>query len=525
MDLGIQITLRTVSVGITIWVLGMAIGYFLRRFVVESKLKDSEKLAKMMISEAEKEAGNKKKEAEIEIKDMQFKARADTDKEIRERKNEINQMERRISQKENEIERKLSAVTQNEKELAKKEKELEEVEKKSKEKSKRYDDLLNEEMAKLEKISCLSVEDAKEELKKNLFSEARKDAANELKKIEEETKLAAEEKARKIISLAVQRYASDHVAESTVSIVDLPNDEMKGRIIGREGRNIRALEVATGMDLIVDDTPEAVIVSGFDPIRREVAKLALEKLITDGRIHPGRIEDVVNKAKKEIATKIREEGEKTALECGIEGLHPEEIKLIGRLKYRTSYSQNILQHSKEVCFLCGVMAAELGVNVKLAKRAGLLHDIGKAIDHQTDGTHTQIGVDIARRYREPKVVVNAIAAHHEDVEAESVIAVLVAAADALSASRPGARREMLESYVKRLTQLEEIADSFKGVEKTFAIQAGREIRIIVEPDTVKDADTQFLAKDIAKKIEKEMAYPGEIKVTVIRETRAVEYAR
>ncbi|MBI5187145.1 MAG: ribonuclease Y [Nitrospinae bacterium] len=525
MNLGIQITLRTVSIGIGIWFVGMAIGYLLRRFVVESKLKDSEKLAKMIISEAEKEAENKKKEAEIEVKDFLFKSRTDIDKELREKKNEMAQIERRMAQKESEIEKKLFSISQSEKELSKKEKDLDETAKRAKDKETRYQNLIDEQLLKLEKLSGLSMAEAKEELKMSLFQEARSEAANELKKIEEETKLKAEEKSSKIISLAIQRYAADHVAESTVSIVDLPNDEMKGRIIGREGRNIRALEIATGMDLIIDDTPEAVILSGFDPIRREVARLALEKLISDGRIHPARIEDVVNKAKKEIATKIREEGEKTALECGIDGLHPEEIKLLGRLKYRTSYSQNILQHSKEVCFLCGIMAAELGVNVKLAKRAGLLHDIGKAIDHQTDGTHTQIGVDIARRYREPKVVINAIASHHEDVEAESVIAVLVAAADAISASRPGARREMLESYVKRLTQLEEITTSFKGVEKTFAIQAGREIRIIVEPETIKDADTQFLAKDIAKKIEKEMAYPGEIKVTVVRETRAVEYAR
>jgi ribonuclease Y len=525
MNLGIQITLRTVSIGIGIWFVGMAIGYLLRRFVVESKLRDSEKMAKMIISEAEKEAENKKKEVEIEVKNSQFKQRAELDKELREKKNEVAQMERRASQKENEIEKKLFTISQNEKEFFKKENDLEETRTRVKDKETRYQTLIDEQLLKLEKLSCLSMAEAKEELKMSLFEEARNEAATELKKVDEETKLKVEEKAKKILSLAIQRYASDHVAESTVSIVDLPNDEMKGRIIGREGRNIRALEIATGMDLIIDDTPEAVILSGFDPIRREVARLALEKLIADGRIHPARIEDVVSKAKKEIATKIREEGEKTALECGIDGLHPEEIKLLGRLKYRTSYSQNILQHSKEVCFLCGIMAAELGVNVKLAKRAGLLHDIGKAIDHQTDGTHTQIGVDIARRYREPRVVINAIASHHEDVEAESVIAVLVAAADAVSASRPGARREMLESYVKRLTQLEEIATSFKGVEKTFAIQAGREIRIIVEPETIKDADTQFLAKDIAKKIEKEMAYPGEIKVTVVRETRAVEYAR
>ncbi len=525
MNLGIQITLRTVTIGLTLWSIGMVLGYFLRRFIVESKIKDGEKLAKMIISEAEKEAINLKREAEIETKDYRYKAKTEVESEIKERKNEIQQVERKTAQKEADAEKRLLVTSQKERETSKKERDVGEMEKKIQEQESRYQSLIDEELLKLEKISGLSMQDAKEELKTNLFHEARNEAANELRKIEEDKKTQLEEKAQKTIGLAIQRFASDHVAESTVSIVDLPNDEMKGRIIGREGRNIRALEIATGMDLIIDDTPEAVILSGFDPIRRETARLALEKLISDGRIHPGRIEEVVNKSKKEIATKIREEGEKTALECGIDGLHPEEIKLIGRLKFRTSYSQNILLHSKEVCFLAGMMAAELGANVKLAKRAGLLHDIGKAIDHQTDGTHTQIGVDIARRYREPKVVLNAIAAHHEDVEPESIIAVLVAAADTLSASRPGARREMLETYVKRLGQLEEIGNSFKGVEKTYAIQAGREIRIVVEPEVIKDPDTQFLAKDIAQKIEKEMAYPGEIKVTVLRETRAVEYAR
>jgi len=525
MNLGIQITLRTVSIGVGLWTLGIAIGYLLRRFVNESKLKEGEKLAGMIISDAEKKAENRRKEAEIQIQGFQLKAKAALEKEIKGKKQEIEQYERAIAKKESEVEKRLLSISQSEGEISKRRQETEEAKKRIRDKELRYQGLLDEQLVQLEKLSGFTMEEAKEQLKQNLLNEARKESAGSLKQIEEDTKLKSEETARKLISLAIQRYASDHVAESTVSIVDLPNDEMKGRIIGREGRNIRALEMATGMDLIIDDTPGAVILSGFDPIRREVARLALERLIADGRIHPGRIEDVVNKSKKEIATKIREEGEKTAMECGIEGLHPEEIKLLGRLKYRTSYSQNILKHSKEVCFLCGVMAAELGLDVNLAKRAGLLHDIGKAIDHQTDGTHTQIGVDIAKRYREPMVVVNSIASHHEDVEPESVIAVLVAASDTLSASRPGARREMLESYVKRLSQLEEIAESFKGVEKTFAIQAGREIRIIVDPEDIKDADTQFLAKDIANKIEKEMGYPGEIKVTVIRETRSIDYAR
>jgi len=371
----------------------------------------------------------------------------------------------------------------------------------------------------------MTAEQAKEEIKVKLLNDARFEAANLMKKIEDEAKATAADKAKMIISLAIQRCAADHVAETTVSVVDLPDDDMKGRIIGREGRNIRSLEIATGVDLIVDDTPGAVTISSYDPIKREVAKITLERLISDGRIHPGRIEDVVEKVKKEVAISIKEEGEKAAFEVGIDGLHPEVIKLLGRLKYRTSYSQNVLQHSKEVAFLCGMMAAELGTNVKMAKRAGLLHDIGKAVDHQTEGTHTQIGVDLARRYNESKIVINAIASHHEDVEAESIIAVLVAASDALSASRPGARREMLESYVKRLEQLEKVCDSFKGVDKAYAIHAGREIRVIVEPDKLNDSEVMFLAKDIAKKIEADMAYPGEIKVTVLREVRAVEYAR
>jgi ribonuclease Y len=344
-------------------------------------------------------------------------------------------------------------------------------------------------------------------------------------KIADKAKATAEDEARKLISMAVQRLASDHVAESTISVVELPSDDIKGRIIGREGRNIRALEQSTGIDLIIDDTPGAVVLSGFDPIRREVARRALEKLTLDGRIHPGRIEEVVAKCKKEIQAHIVETGEQAAMDVGINNLHPEIVKLLGRLKYRTSYTQNVLEHVKEVSWICGVMAAELGLDVKLAKRAGLLHDIGKAVDHQTDGTHTQLGVEIARRYNEHKFVVNAIAAHHEDVEPESLYAILVAAGDTISASRPGARREMLETYVKRMTQLEEIGDTFKGVEKTYAIQAGREVRIIVTPEGISDEEAALLAKDVAKRIEKEVTYPGEIKITVLRETRHVEYAR
>jgi len=412
-----------------------------------------------------------------------------------------------------------------EKDLQKHQRGISETEERISKKERNLNNLLTEELAKLEKISGMTSDEAKSEVKVQLLQEARQDANTQLKEIEDKTKETANEKSRWIISQAIEKIASDHVSETTISIVDLPGDDMKGRIIGREGRNIRALEQATGIDLIIDDTPEAVILSGFDPIRREVAKMALERLIADGRIHPGRIEEVVNKSKKEMDTKIRELGERAVQEVGIDSIHLEELKLLGRLQYRTSYSQNVLLHSKEVAFICGIMAAELGLDQKLAKRAGLLHDLGKAIDHHTDGTHTQIGADIARRYNEHKIVINAMASHHEDVDPISPISILVAAADALSASRPGARREMLESYVKRLSKLEEIGDSFKGVEKTFAIQAGREVRVIVESGALNDSDSTFLAKDIAKKIEKEMSYPGEIRVTVIRETRAVEYAR
>lgn len=519
------ISIKEVAILTLIFLIGIFLGYLVRKFFAEIRVKTAEAMAKKIILDAEKEAENKKKEALLEAKEKWYKTKAEFEKETQEKKSELQNLEKRLTQREESLEKRMELIDRREREIGRREKEIASSESKAKELEQRYNALLKEELQNLEKVSGMTAVQAKEELKVKLVNDARMEAALLIKKVEDEAKAAATEKAKMILSLAIQRCAADHVAETTVSVVDLPDDDMKGRIIGREGRNIRALEIVTGVDLIVDDTPGAVTISSYDPIKREIARISLERLINDGRIHPGRIEDVVEKVKKEIIISIKEEGERAAFEVGIDGLHPEEIKLLGRLKYRTSYSQNVLQHSKEVAFLCGMMAAELGVNVKMAKRAGFLHDIGKAVDHQTEGTHTQIGVDLARRYNESKIVINAIAAHHEDVEPESVIAILVAASDALSASRPGARREMLESYVKRLEQLEKICDTFKGVDKAYAIRAGREIRVIVEPEKLNDSEIMFLAKDIAKKIESEMAYPGEIKVTVLREVRVIEYAR
>lgn len=519
------ISIKIVIALAIIFILGILVGYIVRKLFAETKVKTAETLAKKIIVEAEKEAENKKKEALLEAKESLYKTKSDFEKETHGKRSELQGLEKRILQREENLEKRAEVMERREREISRREKEAVNIEARVKELEQKYNTLIKDELQRLEKISGMTATQAKDELKVKLLNDARIEAVSLIKKIEDEAKASAEDKAKMIISLAIQRCAPDHVAETTVSVVDLTDDDMKGRIIGREGRNIRALEIATGVDLIVDDTPGAVTLSCYDPVKREIARVSLERLMVDGRIHPGRIEDVVEKVKKEIAISIKEEGEKAAFEVGVDGLHPEAIKLLGRLKYRTSYSQNVLQHSKEVAFLCSIMAEELGVNAKIAKRAGLLHDIGKAVDHQTEGTHTQIGVDLARRYNESKIVINAIAAHHEDVEPESVIAVLVAAADALSASRPGARREMLESYVKRLEQLEKICDTFKGVDKAYAIHAGREIRVIVEPEKLNDSEIMFLAKDIAKKIESEMAYPGEIKVTVLREVRVIEYAR
>ncbi len=454
----------------------------------------------------------------MEAKEEIHRIRTENEKENRERRSEIQKLERRLLNKEESIDRKSESLEKKEELLAKRSKELDE-------KETRIDELYSEQVEELERLSGLTSDEAKELLLNDIRKEISHESALMIKEAENKSKEEAEKKAREIISCAIQKCAADHVTESTVTVVALPNDEMKGRIIGREGRNIRTLETLTGIDLIIDDTPEAVVLSGFDPIRREVARIALEKLIVDGRIHPARIEEMVEKAKKEVENTIREEGEQAAFETGIHGLHTELIKLLGRLKYRTSYGQNVLRHSVEVAHLAGVMAAELGADVKVAKRAGLLHDIGKAVDHEVEGPHVDIGVDLARKYRESKEVIHAIAAHHGDIEPQTVEAVLVQAADAISAARPGARRETLEAYIKRLEKLEEIANSFEGIEKSYAIQAGREIRIMVKPEDIKDDEIIHTAREIVKRIETELDYPGQIKVNVIRETRAIEYAK
>lgn len=454
----------------------------------------------------------------MEAKEEIQKNRHEMEREIRDRRNEMTRQERRLQQKEESLDKKMDALEKKDEVLTKKNKELEQMQEDVAQIQKRQ-------LEQLEKISGLSVEEAKDYLIRNIETEARYDAAKLVKSIETEAKEEAEKRARTIIGMAIQKCAADHVAETTVSVVSLPSDEMKGRIIGREGRNIRTLETLTGIDLIIDDTPEAVVLSGFDPIRREIARIALEKLIQDGRIHPARIEETVEKARREVENTIKQEGERASFETGVHGLHPEIIKLLGKLKYRTSYGQNVLMHSIEVAQLAGAMAGELGVDIAMAKRAGLLHDIGKAVDHEQEGSHVDIGANIARKYREGNEVIHAIMAHHGDIEPTTLIACIVQTADAVSAARPGARRENLETYIKRLQKLEEIATSFDGVEKSFAIQAGREVRIMVKPDDVNDETIILLARDIVKKIEQEMEYPGQIKVHVIREVRAIEYAK
>ncbi|MEW6215606.1 MAG: ribonuclease Y [Nitrospirota bacterium] len=484
-----------------------------------------EKERTKIIEEALKEVETIKKEALIEAKDVVYQAKSEAEKEIRERRSELNHLDKRLRQKEETLDRKFDQLEKREHELAKREKDYNLKERIIQEKESHYNQLIKDQTQLLEKLSGLGSEEARQELLRRIEEESRFEAARLAKRIEDEAKEVAEKKAKEIIGLAVQRYSSDHVVDASVTAVNLPNDEMKGRIIGREGRNIRALEAATGVDLIVDDTPEIVTLSAFDPVRREIARLSLERLITDGRIHPTRIEEIVEKVRREVEMHIREEGEKAIFDFGLSGIHPELTKLIGRLKYRTSYGQNVLQHSREVAYLAGIMASELGVDLKLAKRAGILHDIGKAVDHEVEGSHQEIGASIARKYGENQKVINAILVHHGEGDPATVEAALIAAADALSAARPGVRKETIESYLKRLEKLEQMALSYKGVEKCYAIQAGRELRIIVKPEDVSDEMTSIIARELAKKIEAEMTYPGQIKVTVIRESRYVEYAK
>lgn len=500
-------------------------GYFLRKRVAEKKIADAETSAKLILEQAKKEAQDKRREAELEAKDMLYRLRQDFDQKTQDRRQELFNLEKRMSQKEENIDRRLNLLETKEKEIENRQQNVHKQEEQIKAKEGQLHSLIAEEKDRLQKISSLSAEEAKQILLNRLNEELNTEKAVLIKRQEEDLRGAVDKKAKELISLSIQRCAAEHTVETTVSVVNLPGDEMKGRVIGREGRNIRAFEMATGVDVIIDDTPEAVSLSCFDTVRREIARLSLEKLISDGRIHPGRIEEVVEKTKKDMAEKIKEEGERLAFDAGVEGLHPELIKLLGRLKYRTSFGQNALQHSKEVSLLLGVMASELGLNYRLARRIGLLHDIGKAVDHQVEGTHARIGAELAKKYNETPEVISAIEAHHEETEPKSFYAVLTVAADAISAARPGARRETLETYVKRLDKLESIANVFKGVEKSYAIQAGREIRIIVQPEKISDAEAVNLARDIRKKIEEGMEYPGQIKVTVIRETRVIEYAK
>ncbi len=507
-----------VTLAIIVLTLGVLAGYLLRKYLVEAKIASAEDAAKRILEEAQKEGEAKKREALLEAKEEIHLIRSEAERENRERRTELQRLERRLLQKEETLDRKLESLEKREDTLLKKDQEI--AQSKAK-----LDELLQKQTAELEHISGLATEEARELLLNKIKDEVKHDAALMIKEIESQAREEAEKKAREIVVQAIQKCTVDIVTETTVSVVALPNDEMKGRIIGREGRNIRALETLTGVDLIIDDTPEAVILSGFDPIRRETARIALEKLIADGRIHPARIEEMVDKAQREIEQKIREEGEQAAFEVGVPNLHPELIKLLGRLKFRTSYGQNVLKHSLEVAYLAGTIAAELNADVQLAKRAGLLHDIGKAVDHEVEGPHVTIGADLARKYRENPEVIHCILAHHGDQEPETVEAVLIQAADAISAARPGARRETLETYLRRLKKLEEIAESFEGVEKSHAIQAGREIRIMVKPEQIDDLQASQLAREIVEKIEEELEYPGQIKVVVIRETRNVEYAK
>ena len=515
----------TVVLPIVALVAGAALGFFIKHIVVKNKIGNANNVAQTIIEESKLEAKTLKKEAIIEAKEDVFKLKTESEREIKERRNEIQKQEVRLIQKEESLDKKEASLDKKQEVIEQQQKSLKQQQEQLSKKQAELDKANDKVVAELEKVSAMTKEEAKQMLVDSIVADARKDAANIVRDIENEAKENGEKKAREIISTVIQRCAADQVSEITVTTIPLPNDDMKGRIIGREGRNIRALENATGIDIIIDDTPEVVIASGFDPVRRHIASKAIEKLITDGRIHPARIEETVEKVRKEVEQSIKEAGEAAIYDAGIFGVHPELVKTLGRLKFRTSYGQNVLKHSLEVSYIAGMMAAELGVDVALAKRAGLLHDIGKAVDHEVEGTHIEIGANLAKKYKESKEVVNAIMAHHGDVEPATVEAVLVAAADAMSGARPGARRETIEAYTKRLEKLEEICNSFNGVQKTYAVQAGREIRVMVKPEVVNDATTVLLAKDIAKRIESEMEYPGQIKVNVIRETRSVEYAK
>ncbi len=511
-------TTIAIIVGVVALAVGLLIGYIYRKSVSERTIGSAEQKAKNLILDAKNQSENIRKEIVLEAKEESHKLRNDVEKEIRDRRSEIQQQERRLIQKEEVLDKKIENSERKESEINKTQAKLQE-------KQKEIDERTAKQLQELERISGLSVDEAKKILLEKTEKEITHETSLLIKELKAKAKEEADKDAKEIIVGAIQRCAADHVAETTVSVVNLPNDEMKGRIIGREGRNIRSLETLTGIELIIDDTPEAVILSGFDPVRREVARIALEKLIADGRIHPSRIEEMVAKAEKEVNATIKEAGEQAVFEAGIYNLHPELVKLLGRLRYRTSFGQNVLKHSLEVSHLAGLMASELGLDDKLAKRAGLLHDIGKALDHEQEGTHVDIGMEVLKKYKESQEVIDAMASHHGDYEPKSLEAILVAAADALSAARPGARRETLETYIKRLEKLEEIADTTKGVDKSYAIQAGREIRIIVKPDEISDDEIELLAREVSKKIESELQYPGQIKVNVLRETRAVDYAK
>lgn len=521
--------METIIISILIaLVAGVISGFAFSRIYKNTLKSEKEAISKereRLLEDAKREVEAIKKEAVIAAKDQAYQAKVEAEKEIRERTRELNQLDKRLRQKEEQLDKKIDQLERREHELSRKEREYGSRERALNEKENQYTQLIKDQILILERLSAISSEEARKELFRRVEEESKFEAAKLAKRIEDEARETAERKAKEVISVAIQRYSSDYVADATVSAVSLPNDEMKGRIIGREGRNIRAFEAATGVDILIDDTPELVTLSAHDPVRREIARISLERLVNDGRIHPARIEELVEKVKKEVETTIREEGEKAVFDLGISGMHPELVRTIGRLKYRTSYGQNILQHSKEVAYLAGMMAGELGVDIKLAKRGGLLHDIGKAVDHEIEGSHQEIGTALAKKHGENDKVLNAILAHHGDTDFTSIESALVAAADALSAARPGVRRESIENYLKRLEKLEELAMSFDGVEKCYAIQAGREIRIIVKPENVNDDMCAVVSRDLARKIESEMTYPGQIKVTVIRESRHVDYAK